>query len=325
MRQIPSVATCPICDGSKIASGWLVESNSDGALTDEYWVHVCQECGAGITFPRPAPETLAGYYQSGVYQKSGARAFWLIDPLLMAIHDQRLREIRRLRCPPGTLLDMGCGKGRFVARAAHHGWNAQGVDSSPGQVAAARARYSVEVFEGELQQAGFADNTFDLVTAWHVLEHIPDPHALIAEVQRVLRPGGLFVCEVPNFASWQVRLGRSNWFHLDVPRHLIHFTPTALEYLLSRHNLRVVSLRTFSLEVGPFGMLQSILNRIGLPPNMLYRWLRRSDSDCSRGMFVLNMMATIVAAGPSLLFEITASAVRAGGVVRVVARRDKGQ
>jgi SAM-dependent methyltransferase len=179
------------------------------------------------------------------------------------------------------------------------------------------------VFEGELLQAGFPDNSFDVVTAWHVVEHLQDPHALVREVQRILRPGGLFVVEVPNFASWQARLGQDRWFHLDVPRHLLHYTPHALLQLLNHYGLRVVTSHSFSLESGPIGMLLSILNRIGLPPNYLWQWLKRSNSCGNYGfsLAILYSIAVIAISGPALFLETLASSMRAGGIVRVIAQK----
>ena len=135
-----------------------------------------------------------------------------------------------------------------------------------------------------------------------------------------MRPGGLFVCEVPNFASWQARLGHDCWFHLDVPRHLVHYTPDALERLLSQHNLRVVSQRTFSLESGPVGMLQSMLNRTGLPPNWLWQWIKGSTSGGDVGLLTFYLMAMILTVGPALFLEVIASFIaQAGGTIRVMA------
>jgi SAM-dependent methyltransferase len=194
------------------------------------------------------------------------------------------------------------------------------VEPVPTQVAAARARYGIEVLEGDFQKAGFEDNSFDVVTAWHVLEHVAEPHELITEVHRIMRPGGLFACEVPNFDSLQAWLGRDRWFHLDVPRHLLQYTPEAVDLLLGGHGLRVVSRRTFSLQSGPFGMLESMLNRIGLPPNWLYRWVRRSVCEGDIAMLGLNLIAASLVAGPAFVAEAVAClAAGAGGVLGVIA------
>jgi len=304
-------SACPICDQAKFASPWLVDSNSDGALNEEYWVYACRTCGAGVTFPVPTAEVLGRYYDSGVYRASGGRGFYLLDAILNVACAHRLREIARLSAPPGRLLDLGSGKGRFLACAVRHGWTAQGVETSAHQVAAARARYGIRVFGGDLRDAAFADASFDVVTAWHVLEHLPDPDAYVQEIHRVLRPGGVFACEVPNIASCQAQLGRSTWYHLDIPRHLVHYAPNALASLVTRHGLHPVRLHTLSLESGPFGMLQSMLNRVGLPVNGLYRWLKRCNGNWSKRMAAVN-----------ILLEIATSLVGKGGVIRVIARRD---
>lgn len=309
---------CPICNSAKIRLILPRTSSVDNSLTDSYQVYTCEECSAGITFPLPSKENLTIEYETGVYKKSGGHAYWLIDRLLNVLHDHRLKELDRFRCPPGSLLDVGSGKGRFVSRATQHGWAAQGVEPSPGQVIAARSRYAIEVFEGELQEAGFAPQSFDVVTAWHVLEHVANPHAVVEEIRRILRPNGLMVFEVPNFYSWQARLGREYWFHLDIPRHLIHYSPFTLQQLLIQHRLKIIYQQTFSFESGPLGMLESMLNRLGLSPNWLYRWLKHSTS-ANPGLLGLNIAIGTLASGPALFLETLASMVHSGGIVRAIA------
>ncbi len=202
-----------------------------------------------------------------------------------------------------------------------HGWTVQGVETSATQVAFARTRYGLKIFEGELSQARFMDQSFDVITAWHVLEHIQNPRELISGVRRVLRPSGLLVVEVPNFVSWQSRLGRAAWHHLDVPRHILHFTPKVLEQLLHEHGLRVLELHFFSIEQGPFGMLQTMLNRVGFPPNWLYRWLRRSEPH-RLPMLGLHSVALTLLGLPAIGLELLSVLAQAGGVIRVLAVRE---
>ena len=142
-----------------------------------------------------------------------------------------------------------------------------------------------------------------------------------AEARRSVPPGGLVGCEVPNFNSWQARLTRNRWFHLDVPRHLVHYTSYSVKALLARHGLQLARQHTFSMEMGPFGMLQSILNIVGLSPNWLFRWLKRSVPSPSHKAMLLNLVATTAAIVPASFLEIAALTVRGGGIIRVFAIR----
>jgi 2-polyprenyl-3-methyl-5-hydroxy-6-metoxy-1,4-benzoquinol methylase len=310
---------CTICGSVTLTPLLTVRSNADGPLSGEYLINHCTQCSAGFTSPLPPDSELAKHYQHGVYAKSGGRLNLLLDLLLSTLADQRFREIGRFYNAPGRLLDVGCGKGRFLSRARKYGWDAQGTDTAPGQVLAARERYNLRVSLGEVWEACFADKYFDVVTSWHVLEHLANPHLVVNEIRRILTPGGLFVSEVPNFASWQATIGAEHWFQLDVPRHLVHYTPLAMNRLLEQHGFEVLQTSTFSLELGPFGMLQTLLNRMDLPPNLLFQWLKKT-SRCGHGEAAINLAAAFLALVPSLLLEALASAPRRGSVIRTVAK-----
>ncbi len=321
--NLPVELVCPICASSadQLSRLYSMHFNIDGGLGDTYWLYRCRQCGMGITVPRPRDSSLAKFYETGTYTKAGGRISFLVDRLLDSLQDVRLSGIESLCNPPGNLLDVGCGKGRFLARAVMHGWNVQGVETSPRQIAAARKRYRLAVFESELQEMSFADRSFQVVTAWHVLEHFPDPNPIMNEVHRILKPEGLFVLEVPNLDSWQAKIGRERWFQLDVPRHLGHYSKNSLWRLLDKHDFSPTRYETFSPELGPFGMLQSLQNIIGLPPNWLFRWLKRSVPEKEIGMLILNLCMATMMVAPATLLEVVASLTnRHGGVMRVFAR-----
>ena len=296
----------------------LVQTNADGRLTKSYEVLRCARCGTGYTEPIPSVKSLSRYYATGIYQKSGGRGSRVIDSILNLIGDLHLRQIARFHAP-GKLLDAGCGKGRFLARAARQGWNTLGTDLSASQAAAARARYNMDVRVGELQDIRLDADSMDVITAWHVLEHLSAPNQLLDEAWRILKPNGLLVIEVPNWASWQSSLGLGDWMQLDVPRHLTHFTPAGIETLLSQHQFRVLALRTLSLQMGWFGMLQSILNRFGMPPNWLLQWLKRANTPVKNREVVVNLGAAALLALPALLLETISILFGAGSVIYVIA------
>jgi SAM-dependent methyltransferase len=131
---------------------------------------------------------------------------------------------------------------------------------------------------GELTELAFPSESFDAVVMWHVLEHVADPHATVSEVARILRPGGVFLCAVPNFGSLEARFARDKWFHLDVPRHLNHFTAPVLAKLMTEAGLIRRYSSYIALEYDYFSFTQSVLNRCGLGYNVLYDSLRGADA-----------------------------------------------
>ncbi len=137
---------------------------------------------------------------------------------------------------PGNILDIGCGTGDFLVHAKSEGWKIQGVEPNP-TAAGFAARKGVLV---QNNTAGLPQNTFNVITMWHVLEHVPDPEAQFVELLRLLKPEGLLVIAVPNFKSLDAQHYGPFWAAFDVPRHLWHFSQKAISNLASRHQMKVV-------------------------------------------------------------------------------------
>ncbi len=140
------------------------------------------------------------------------------------------------------LLDVGCGRGDYLALMREAGWHTAGVEPSAAAVAVARER-GLAVVHGTLPDAGYPDASFDVVTFADVLEHVPDPLETLVEAARVLKLGGQVLIFAPNVKSWECRLFGPHWFSLDAPRHLSHFAPATLAALLARAGLEVESVR----------------------------------------------------------------------------------
>lgn len=199
----------------------------------------CPRCRLTYLNPRPTPDAMADHYPEtywnapeegvpGVYLDSAARG--VVDTLCR-------------RYPGGRVLDVGCGSGGLVAHFRDRGMDAMGVEPMACPAELARDRYGLNVVKGYLADAAFPDDSFDAVTLFDVLEHTHDPVAELAEVRRVLKPGGAVFVKVPNIASLQARLLGKWWFGLDTPRHLYHFSPGTLRRVLSRAGFSQVSAR----------------------------------------------------------------------------------
>ena len=159
----------------------------------------------------------------------------------------------------GRMLDVGCGDGSVLKLAQDLGWNAEGVDFDPQAVDAAR-RKGLSVRTGSLSDQHYPEDSFDLVLMSHVIEHVHDPLATLANIHRVLRPAGSLVVTTPNADGWGNRHFASSCFHLDPPRHLQIFNGTNLEKLAKQAGF-VHTRVTSTLRITPVVFLQSRLIR----------------------------------------------------------------
>jgi SAM-dependent methyltransferase len=144
----------------------------------------------------------------------------------------------------GRLLDFGCGTGGYVAKMAAAGWKAEGLDASPQAVRLGREAGLV-LHEGTLPGASLPAESFDAVTMWQALEHVPSPRATLESVRRLLRPGGRLLVVCPRLDSLEARWFGPSWFGLELPRHLTHFTPQTLRRHVEAAALEVEGIRSF--------------------------------------------------------------------------------
>ncbi len=162
-----------------------------------------------------------------------------------------LSWIELFKRPPGRLLDVGCAMGTFLQLAKEKGWDCSGVEISGFAAEAASKRLGVEVFNGTLREAGFAEGSFDVVTLWDTIEHLSEPLEEVKEIRRILRPGGLLLVNTPNEDSFMKRTARflysasKGTISSPVNRlyhryHLYYFSDSTMEELFKRAGLQVV-------------------------------------------------------------------------------------
>jgi SAM-dependent methyltransferase len=241
---------------------------------DEFTIERCRSCGVAFTRPPPAFDNLGKYYPSEYYGGGSGRFPGPIETMQRALYRRRATSVEKTLGRKGRVLDIGCGPGFLLREFRERGWEVQGTEFSEQSAAHARKGFGLPVSVGYFREMKFETAGFDAVVMWHVLEHTALPEETLAEVARLLRPGGVFLCAVPNFGSAEAQFARDRWFHLDVPRHLSHFTFDTLRSLLAKHAFTVERTSFFSLEYDWFSFTQSVLNRLGLRHNLLYNLLR---------------------------------------------------
>jgi SAM-dependent methyltransferase len=156
------------------------------------------------------------------------------------------------------------------------GYRVRGTELSA--ATAANVDPAVPIDPGELEPGRYPEASFDLISIWHVLEHLQHPDRTLVACKQALKTGGVLLIATPNYDSAQARFGGEHWFHLDLPRHISQFTESTLRCLLSKTGFQVERCTTGQLEMDPLGWLQTVLNRAGLRHNALFDTLRNNPS-----------------------------------------------
>lgn len=301
----------------------------DPATGDAFTIVRCRLCDLAQTVPAPSEHELDGYYPRG-YHSTTRRYRGGMDRVLSLVHRSRIMSIERLLGGAGSVLDIGCGPGVLINQMRARGWRVRGTERSPSAAQQARDVFHLDVSAMDVDDLAGAGVTYDAVVLWHVAEHLHAPRQTVRGIARLLRAGGVLLIAVPNFGSPEARVGRAGWFHLDVPRHLVHFTPSTLTAILEAEGFRPVKVTHLVPEYDVFSFVQTVENRLGLPPNLLYDVLRRPEARLRRhrstrlqaGVAVGLAVPLAIAA---MIVAPLAAAARRSATIAVYAVRDPDQ
>ncbi len=250
---------CPACLRADLAYSYDAPEYRTG---NQFKLYECPLCGLGVTKPDITSEALGAYYADQYYGSRKGAMGGLINYLWMR------KVMRAWARPPGRLLDVGCGNGSFLKAAAALGWDVYGTERAQG--AHLSPDIAARICRDELPNCPFTEASFDVITSWHSFEHLQDPERYLKRIAELLREDGMLVIEVPNYRSWQARLFTADWLHLDVPRHLFHFSPESLRAMLERNGFAVQRISYGNAIYDMFGLLQSFLNAVTSEKNIVF-------------------------------------------------------
>ena len=242
-----------------------------------YNLYKCDQCKIGMLHPFPSEEELTKLYSCGNYRTNTGKRFGSTIEFL--IYLGRLRKRGRINqfVKTGKILDIGCGRGLFLDVMRRGGWDPIGTELNEKTAFYAIKTYDLKVLHGDITQHKLPSESLDAININQVLEHLKNPDQVIEESYRLLRKGGMLIISVPDLGSPQFAIGKKNWFLLDLPFHLFHFTEEGLENLLRKNDFKVKHIKRFSLELSPFGWLQTLLNISGIRFNLLYDLLKAPE------------------------------------------------
>lgn len=238
---------CPLCDST---GPFTLPSSPPG-----FQLHDCSRCGMVFLDPLPGEDELSLYYNKNYYGEGRKKFFSPIETAVRQLTIMKWRRLQPYVQRGQKMLDIGCGRGTMVNLAREAGVEAYGVERDfPHGTPNPFIHYK------DLFECAFPDGNFQLVILWHVLEHLAEPKKSLAEIHRIIAPGGYLSLAVPNYGGAQAESSGKHWFHLDIPRHFWQFRPATLRQMIEQQGFRVVGTSTYSFEYDWFGTIQSWLN-----------------------------------------------------------------
>jgi len=226
----------------------------------EFSIQECNSCNFLFTNPRPSQEEIGAYYQSEEYISHHDESKTLMSKVYKSVRDYtisgKVKMINELVPVKGTILDVGCGTGNFIQACKLDGWKISGTEPDAGANKVASERVGEPVFSS-IDDAQLAGKTYDIITLWHVLEHIHLLNETVSWLEKHLNPKGKIIIAVPNPQSHDAQKYRRFWAAYDVPRHLYHFTKRSMSKLMGYHNLEVAKVLPMWFDSFYVGMLST--------------------------------------------------------------------
>jgi 2-polyprenyl-3-methyl-5-hydroxy-6-metoxy-1,4-benzoquinol methylase len=243
-----STKVCPICDGGNFKSAFTC---MDYTVSHETFQLVrCSSCGFLITSPRPENNDLEKYYQSEKYISHSDKTAGIIDLIYKVSRvftlQSKVSLIKKFSTKKNnfSVLDFGCGTGGFLAQCKSSGLQVSGVEPSEKARAIASKKTDSEI----KKSLDDLRSNFDVITLFHVLEHVPELNQTLMRLASLLEKNGTMFIAVPNHESYDAQLFKSQWAAYDVPRHLWHFSKENMTDLLNKHNLIIKSIIPMKLD-----------------------------------------------------------------------------
>lgn len=236
---------CPVCGSAGISEVFKVKDNT---VSQEYFeIYHCRNCQVRFTQNPPSETSIGAYYKSEEYISHTDTSKGLINRLYRFVRNFSLNQKKKLveketGLKKGNLLDVGSGTGHFTSAMKKADWKVTGLEPDEGARDLASKEHSIELLpSGEL--FNLSEKRFNAITLWHVLEHVHDVKKYMQTFKNLLADTGRLFIAVPNYTSYDAEKYKEYWAAYDVPRHLYHFTPQTMQWLMKECGLKIVDVK----------------------------------------------------------------------------------
>jgi len=229
------IVKCPVCNSENTHFVFKVKDHSVSG--DFFDVFECSQCNLRFTYDPPPGDKIGIYYESEDYISHSNTRKGIINRLYHSVRRRTLslkfRHIQNCTgLKTGHHLDIGAGTGAFVQFMNERGWKSQGIEPDAKAREMAETYHKTSLLPAEMFST-ILPESFDAVSMWHVLEHVHDLYPYLQQIKKILKPGGRAFIAVPNYTSFDGMKYGPFWAAYDVPRHLYHFSPASMKWLLS--------------------------------------------------------------------------------------------
>jgi 2-polyprenyl-3-methyl-5-hydroxy-6-metoxy-1,4-benzoquinol methylase len=227
---------CPVCDSTNFTE--FIQCKDHFLSKELFTIQKCEICGLLFTNPRPGVNELGQYYKSNQYISHSNIKKGIVNRIYHFIRSRNHRQKYKIittKKSSGEILDVGCATGEFLAYFKERGWMVTGIEPDPDARQFAMENNHIDVYnEEKLSELG--KGRFDVITLWHVLEHVSDLDQRMQELYFLLKDDGLLIIAVPNSKSYDAFHFGSFWAGYDVPRHLYHFNKSSILHLFKEYH-----------------------------------------------------------------------------------------
>jgi 2-polyprenyl-3-methyl-5-hydroxy-6-metoxy-1,4-benzoquinol methylase len=230
---------CPVCNSKQFLP--FLACIDYTVSRETFKIVQCKNCLFRFTNPRPKEDQLGKYYKSEDYVSHSNTREGFINSTYQSVRKYTLLKKLQLISKyfkTGNILDIGCGTGEFLNTCKNAKWNTIGVEPDDDARSMAIKNFGLDIRK-ESELKNLKDQSFDVISMWHVLEHVPKLNERAEELKRLIKPNGIIIIAVPNCDSLDAKIYKEFWAAYDLPRHLYHFTPKNIEGLFRKHGMKV--------------------------------------------------------------------------------------